>query len=426
MGGTAFEIGLVLVLILVNAVFAGSEVALISLREGQLRRMEAEGGRGRLAARLARNPNQFLSTVQIGITLAGFLASAVAAVSLAEPLVEPLGFLGTAAEPAAIVLVTMLLTFVSLAFGELAPKRIALQRPEGWAKLAAPPLAAISVVARPLVWVLSRSTDVVVRLAGADPNVQREPVTEEEVRDMIAAQASFPADQRNILVGALEIAERRLRQVLVPRRDVVALPAELSVEEAVARLVAASHVRAPVYRGDLDNVVGIAHMADLVDATGQVADHCRPAIALPESLGVLAALRHLQRERQQLVIVLNEYGGTEGIVTIEDLLEELVGELYDEFDRDISAVRREPDGSLLVPGSFPIHDLPDLGVDLPEGPYATVAGLVLEQLGRIPTGGETVVVDGWSLEVVEVDRNAIVLLRLRPPGQPTGAESATR
>jgi putative hemolysin len=414
MGGTGFEIGLVLVLIMVNALFAGSEVALISLREGQLRRMEAEGGRGRLAARLARDPNQFLSTVQIGITLAGFLASAVAAVSLAQPLVPLLDFLGTAAEPAAIVVVTVLLTFVSLAFGELAPKRIALQRPEGWAKLAAGPLAAISVAARSLVWVLSRTTDVVVRLAGADPSVQREPITEEEVRDMIATQASFPPEQRTILVGALEIAERRLREVLVPRRDVVALEAELSVEEAVAKLVAASHVRAPVYRGDLDDVIGIAHMAALVDATGRVADHCRPAIALPESLGVLAALRRLQRERQQLAIVLNEYGGTEGIVTIEDLLEELVGELYDEFDRDISEVQREPDGSLILPGSFPIHDLPDLGVDLPEGPYATVAGLVLDQLGRIPTGGETVQVGGWTLEVLEVERNAIERLRLRP------------
>ena len=178
MSGVGLQVGLVVVLMLVNAAFAGSEVALISLREGQLRRLEAEGGRGRLVARLARDPNQFLSTVQIGITLAGFLASAVAAVSLAEPLVEPLSFLGGAAEPAAVVVITIVLTYVSLVLGELAPKRIALQRPEGWAKLAARPLAAISLVARPLVWVLSRSTDLLVRLAGGDPSAQREPVTE--------------------------------------------------------------------------------------------------------------------------------------------------------------------------------------------------------------------------------------------------------
>src|SRR5215207_9039006 len=249
------EVGLVLVLVVVNAAFAGSEVALISLREGQLRRLEAEGGRGRLVARLARDPNQFLSTIQIGITLAGFLASAVAAVSLAEPLVEPLSFLGGAAEPAAVVVITIVLTYVSLVLGELAPKRIALQRPEGWAKLAARPLAAISLVARPLVWVLSRSTDLLVRLAGGDPSAQREPVTEEEVRDMIATQASFPPEQRTILVGALELTDRHLREVLIPRRDVVALPADVPVAEGVRTLVASTHGRAPVFRGDLDDVV---------------------------------------------------------------------------------------------------------------------------------------------------------------------------
>jgi putative hemolysin len=412
------QVGLVLVLIVVNAAFAGSEVALISLREGQLRRLEAQGGRGRLVARLARDPNQFLSTVQIGITLAGFLASAAAAVSLARPLIEPLGFLGAWAEPAAIVVVTILVTFASLVLGELAPKRIALQRPEGWATLAARPLAAISAVTRPLVWLLSHSTDLLVRLAGGDPSAQREPVSDEEVRDMIATQASFPPEQRTILVGALEMTERHLRNVLVPRRDVVALPADVPVAEGVRQLVTATHVRAPVYRGDLDDVAGIAHLVDLVNASGRIVDHCRPALALPESVGVLEALRRMQRERQQLAIVLNEYGGTEGIVTIEDLLEELVGEIYDEFDRDVAGARHEPDGALVLPGSFPVHDLPDLGVDLPEGPYVTVAGLVLERLGRLPTPGETVDVDGWSLEVLEVARNAIQRLRLRPRSEP--------
>ena len=426
MSGVGLQVGLVVVLMLVNAAFAGSEVALISLREGQLRRLEAEGGRGRLVARLARDPNQFLSTVQIGITLAGFLASAVAAVSLAEPLVEPLSFLGGAAEPAAVVVITIVLTYVSLVLGELAPKRIALQRPEGWAKLAARPLAAISLVARPLVWVLSRSTDLLVRLAGGDPSAQREPVTEEEVRDMIATQASFPPEQRTILVGALELTDRHLREVLIPRRDVVALPANFSVAEAVRKLVASTHGRAPVFRGDLDDVVGVAHLVDLVDATGRVADNCRPVLALPESLGVLAALRRLQGERHQLAVVINEYGGTEGIVTIEDLLEELVGELYDEFDRDIGGVEHDPDGALVLPGSFPVHDLPDLGVELPEGPYATVAGLAIDRLGYIPGGGETVQVDGWSLEVLEVDKHTIQRLRLRRPTQPATEDASDR
>jgi putative hemolysin len=417
------EIGLVLLLVVVNAAFAGSEVALISLREGQLRRLEREGGTGRLVAQLARDPNQFLSTIQIGITLAGFLASAAAAVSLADPLVPLLGFLGRAAEPAAVVLVTVVLTYVTLVVGELAPKRIALQRSEGWARRAARPLRVVSIVTRPAVWLLSRSTDLLVRLAGADPGRQREAVTEEEVRDMIATDGVFRPDQRRILAEAIEIAERRLSDVLVPRRDVVAFPDDTPVQEALRVLVGTTHGRAPVYRGDLDDVLGLVTLQDLVGAEGRIArlaDCVRPVVALPESLRVLDALRRLQAERDQLAIVLNEYGGTEGIVTVEDLLEELVGEIYDEFDPDSRDLQPQPDGSIVLPGQFPVHDLPDLGVGLPEGPYATVAGLILKRLGRIPAEGDAVEVDRWRLEVLEVERRAILQVRLVPP--PADAE----
>jgi magnesium and cobalt exporter, CNNM family len=408
------EVGLVLLLVVINAAFAGSEVALISLREGQLRRLEQQGGRGRLVARLARDPNQFLSTIQIGITLAGFLASAVAAVSLAAPLVPLLDFLGEAAEPAAVVLVTILLTYLTLVVGELAPKRIALQRPERWARRAARPLAGISTLTRPAVWLLSASTDLLVRLAGADPGRQREAVTEEEVRDLIATGGVFRPDQRRILVEAIEVGERRLRDVLVPRRDVVALPADASAEEAIRKLVETGHSRAPVYRNDLDDVLGIIHLRDLVGVDTRVADHFRPALALPESMGVLDALRRLQAEREQLAIVINEYGGVEGIVSLEDMLEELVGEIYDEFDPDSQAIHRQPDGSIMLPGSFPVHDLADLAIALPEGSYATIAGLILDRLGHLPDKGEAVEVDGWRLEVLDVDRRAITRVRLVP------------
>jgi len=417
------EIGLVLLLVLINAAFAGSEVALISLREGQLRRLEREGEQGRLAARLARDPNQFLSTIQIGITLAGFLASAAAAVSLAEPLVPLLGFLGRAADPAAVVLVTMVLAYLTLVVGELAPKRIALQRPERWARRAARPLAVVSTLTRPAVWLLSRSTNLLVRLAGADPRRQREEVTEEEVRDMIATGSVFRPEQRRILAEAIEVGERRLRDVLVPRRDVVAIPADASVAEAIGLLLGTTHGRAPVYRGDLDEVIGLVTLQDLVGAEGPVASRVRPVVALPESMTVLDALRRFQAEREQLAIVLNEYGGTEGIITLEDLLEELVGEIYDEFDPDSHGIHRQPDGSLVLPGSFPVHDLADLGISLPEGDYATLAGLVLDRMGRIPGEGEAVEVDGWRLEVLDVENHAITRVRLVP--LPNSAQNAS-
>jgi len=374
-------------------------------------------------ARLARDPNRFLSTIQIGITLAGFLASAAAAVSLAEPLVPLLGFLGRAAGPAAVVLVTMVLAYLTLVVGELAPTRIALQRPERWARRAARPLAVISTLTRPAVWLLSKSTNLLVRLAGADPRRQREEVTEEEVRDMIAAGSVFRPEQRRILSEAIEIGERRLHDVVVPRRDVVAIPADASVADAIDLLVGTTHGRAPVCRGDLDDVIGLVTLQDLVGAEGPVAGRVRPVVALPESMTVLDALRRLQAEREQLAIVLNEYGGTEGIVTVEDLLEELVGEIYDEFDPDSHGIHRQPDGSLVLPGSFPVHDLADLGITLPEGDYATLAGLVLVRMGRIPGEGDTVEVDGWRLEVLDVENRAITQVRLVP--LPSSAENAT-
>ena len=406
------EIGLVVLLVVVNAGFAGSEVALISLREGQLRRLEQQGDRGRLVARLARDPNQFLSTIQIGITLAGFLASAAAAVSLAEPLVPLLGFLGRAAEPAAVVLVTLVLTYLTLVVGELAPKRIALQRPERWAQRAARPLAVTSALTRPAVWLLSRSTDLLVRLAGGDPGRQREEVTEEEVRDLIATGGVFRPEQRRLLADAIEVGERRLSDVLVPRRDVIAVPAVATVQEAIQTLVRTTHGRVPVYRGDLDDVLGLITLQAMIGAEGSVTDHLRPVVALPESMGVLDALRRLQAEREQLAIVINEYGGTEGIVTVEDLLEELVGEIYDEFDPDSRVIHRQPDGSLILPGSFPVHDLPDLGVTLPQGDYATLAGLVLQRMGRIPDKADAVDIDDWRLEVLGVEHRAITQVRL--------------
>ena len=409
------QLGLVAVLVVLNAAFAGSELALVSLREGQLHRLERRSGSGRTLAALARDPNRFLATIQIGITLAGFLASASAAVSLAEPLEEPLDFLGDAARPASIVAVTLILAYVTLVFGELAPKRVAMQRAERWGLVAARPLAVLATATRPVVWLLSRSADVAVRLLGGDPSQQRQDVTEEEIRDMVAAQVSFTSQQRRIIDGAFEISQRRLEEVLRPRRDVVVLRRDDPCQDAVQTLVAAGHSRAPVAdNGDLDTVVGIVHLRDLVGDGGATGERAAPATFFPESIPVLDALRAMQHSRQQMAIVVNEHGGVEGIITVEDLLEELVGEIYDETDRDVLSVDHEPDGALVVPGRFPIHDLADLGVELRPGGYTTIAGLVLDALGAIPTeAGATITIDGWEATVLDVNDRAITKVRLR-------------
>jgi putative hemolysin len=418
MGGTGGEVVLVLVLVLVNAVFSGSEMALVSLRDSQVQKLERQSRRGRVLARLTRDPNRFLATIQIGITLAGFLASAAAAVSLSKPLIGPLSFLGSAAQPAAIVIVTIALTFITLVIGELAPKRIAMQRTEGWALLVARPLDVLSVFARPAVWLLGVATNLIVRLAGGDPNAQRDEVTTEEIRDLVAAQQEFSAEQRTIISGAFEIADRILREILVPRRDVLTLGTGTPAHEALRSLIDGGHSRAPVVGpAGLDDVIGVVHLRDLVDAAGPVDALVRPGLFLPETLRVSDAMLQLRVERQQMAMVVDERGAIDGIITMEDLVEEIVGEIYDETDRDVQAVVHEPDGAMLMPGSFPIHDLPDIGFDgngNEEGEYTTVAGMVLAALGHIPTApGEVVTLPEFTAEVVEVTGRAITRVRLR-------------
>ncbi|HET6954129.1 MAG TPA: hemolysin family protein [Acidimicrobiales bacterium] len=418
MSGLWPQLALVAVLVLVNAAFAGTEMALVSLREGQLQRLEQRSSTGALVARLGRDPNNFLATIQIGITLAGFLASAAAAVSLAEPLERNLDALGGAARPVSIVVVTLLLAYFTLVFGELAPKRVAMQRAERWALLAARPLSFMSTLTRPVVWLLSQSTDLAVRLMGGDPSLQREAVTEAELREMVGTQTSFTPKQRLIIDGAFEISERTLDEVLRPRPDVMVLDADWTAKHALDEMVASGHSRAPVaHDGNLDDVVGVVHLRDLLDGSDRpVGELAGELAAFPETAGVLDVLHEMQTHRVQLALVVDEHGAAAGIVTVEDLLEELVGEIYDETDRDVVSVRREPDGSLVLPGRFPVHDLVDVGVtDMPEGPYATVAGLVLDLLGRVPEApGDTVVVAGRSIEVLAVDGRAITEVRIGP------------
>ena len=422
MSGLWLQLGLVFVLVLINAAFSGTEMALVSLREGQLQQLEQRSSTGALVARLARDPNRFLATIQIGITLAGFLASAAAAVSLAEPLEDPLSFLGGAARAVSIVVVTLLLSYATLVIGELAPKRVAMQRAERWALLAVRPLSVMAMLTQPVVWLLSRSSDILVRIMGGDPSVQREEVTEAEIRELVGTQASFTAKQRLIIDGAFEISERTLDEVLRPRPDVFVLDADQTVPEALRALAASGHSRAPVaLDGNLDEVVGMVHLRELLGPGDRpVREVVGELAAFPETAGVLDVLHEMQARRLQLALVVDEHGAAAGIVTVEDLLEELVGEIYDETDRDVVGVRREPDGSLLLPGRFPVHDLEDVGVHgMPEGPYATVAGLVLDLLGRVPEApGDRVTVAGRTIEVLAVDGRAITELRIGPPPQP--------
>ena len=422
MSGYWFNIALVFFLVLINAAFAGSEMALISLREGQLKQLDKEGTRPALRlVRLARDPNRFLATIQIGITLAGFLASATAAVNLAEPLVPALGFLGGAAEFVAVAGVTLILTFLTLVLGELAPKRLAMQMAMPWAKAVARPLDLLSTLSRPVVWMLGVATNAVVRLLGGRAEAANEELTPEELREIVTTHQGLGPEQREIITGAFDIQERTLREVLVPRSQTLFLRHSMPVAEARNLLAQQGHSRAPVMRGNnRDDVIGVAHWAQLLDDDHErhVGEVATPALVLPDTAKVSATLRRFKAERQQLAVVIDEHGSVDGIVTLEDLLEEVVGEIYDETDSDSMDVAKAEDGSVTLPGTFPIHDLQDVGVEtnlVRHAEYTTVAGLVLHRLGRIPTEpGDTVDIDGWTVEVTAVGHHAITEVRLVP------------
>ena len=422
MDGLTGQLLLVAALVLLNAVFAGSEIALISLRDGQIERLQRRSRAGRVLAELAREPNRFLSTIQVGITLAGFLASATAAVTLAEPLVSLFEPLGSAARPTAIFVVTALLTFVTLVLGELAPKRLAMQRAEQWALVVARPLGTLATLATPVVWVLSKSTDGVVRLFGGDPSKDREEVTDEEVRDLVASGEVYEGFQRRVIEGALEMSDRTLRQVVTPRPDIVGIRAGTPVEEARRLLADSGHSRAPVWTDQLDDADAYVSVLSLIGVEGVAGDHAQPLLVLPESAGVLDALWRLQGERLQMALVISEHGAVEGIVTVEDLVEEIVGEIYDEHDRDLVDIRRRDDGTVDLPGRFPVHDLVDLEVEAPDTDQTTIGGLLAEHHGRLPVVGDRMPLpSGHEVEVLAASDRTVQRVRVHPaPARPEG------
>lgn len=408
MGDIWWQLLLIIALVAINAALAGTEMALISLREVQLDRLERRSATGAVLARLGRQPNRFLATIQIGITVAGFLASAVAAVSLAEPLQRALGVEGSGIGAAMVVLITLVLSFVTLVFGELAPKRLAMQRAERWALVMARPLDALSRLARPFVWLLSVSTNAVVRLFRGDPNIHRETVTGEELRDMLAIHETFSPEQRRILGAAFEIAERRVDRIMVPRQEMFMLDAEQPCDTALLALRESGHSQAPVAIGrNPEQIIGVTHLRDLVGSHEPTAAVARPVLRFPESALLFTVLRQLQVNRTKFALVVNEYGGTAGLVTVEDVLEELVGEIYDETDADLAAIIRPDDSTILMPGGFPVHDLLELGIELPTGNYATIAGLILDHLGRFPQPGERLAFEDRIIEIRRIQGHRI-------------------
>jgi putative hemolysin len=422
-----WDILIVLVIVLIGGFFAAAEMALVSLREGQVRSLTRRSKRGQRAARLAQNPNRFLSAVQIGVTLATLLSGAFGAATLASYFKSWLvhhHVSGGFASVISIAVVTLAISYFTLVFGELAPKRLALQRSERVSLFAAPILDRIATVATPVVWLLSKSVNFVVAALGGDPGVGRGVMTEQELRDVVAGYQALSADQRQILGEVFDAGKRQVREVLVPRTEVEFLPASMPIAQAAEVVVAAPHTRFPVYQESYDDVIGFVHARDLLGqdsgkSAQRVGEVCRPVKFVPTSKTVLSALSEMRRENAHLAIVLDEYGGTAGIVTLEDLVEELIGEIQDEYDVDEGQPRQLRGGELEVDGLLNLGEFAELtGVELPEGPYETVAGYLLAALGHLPGEGESVEVSGRKLAVTQLDGRRIARVRV---GQAAGA-----
>jgi putative hemolysin len=420
------SIVMVVVFVLIGGFFSGTELALISLRESQVRALSEQGRRGAALGRLLADPNRFLATVQIGVTLATLSASAFGAETLNQPFSAALVRWGVSpgvAGPLAFIVVTVMVSYLSLVLGELTPKRLALQRAEGLAMLVARPLNGLATLTRPVVWVLSASTNALVRLLGGDPRVSGESITQEELRDLVAAHESLTSDERKLIDEVFRAGDREVREVMTPRTEVTFLDASMTASRA-AKLVAESNwSRFPVAGRDEDDVVGFVHVRDLflpghpAGRAATVGDLAREVKRLPGTAAVLTALSEMRRENQHMAIVADEYGGTDGIVTLEDLIEEVIGEIYDEYDEEVATEEdAAPDGPQEVDGLLNLDDFTEVtGLRLPEGPYETVAGYVLAELGRLPEVGDTVEVDGRALTVLELDGRRIARLSVARP-----------
>ena len=416
---------IVLIFILIGGVFAAAEIALVSLREGQITKLSKRGRRGRALAALVENPNDYLAAGQVGVTVAGFLSAGFGASEIAPdvaPMFESLGLSPSLSQTIAFLLVTFVIAYFALVLGELAPKRIGMQRAETFSLVVARPLLVFSKIVRPFIWLLGISTNAVVRVLGGDPNKRGEEITGEELRDMVAAHEDLTMEERELIDDVFDAGHRELREIMVPRTDVNFLDVSLTIDEALQQLRTGPHSRYPVIDGNADTVIGFVHVRDILlqHALGEavtIADVTRAIVTFPGTKELLPALTEMRRLRAHLAIVADEYGGTAGIVTMEDLVEELIGDIEDEYDvqEPLSAGPRAIDARLNL-ADF----AEETGVELPDGPYETVAGFMLAELGRLPEVGDVVLVDHTELTVVEVDgrRIASISMHTLPATEP--------
>lgn len=416
------QILFILVLIGINAFFAASEIALISLNDMKIKHMAEEGDKkARKINNLIKEPSRFLATIQVGITLAGFLASASAAVTIANVLSNYLKtfnipFISQSSEGISIFLVTVLVSYLSLVLGELAPKRIAMEKAESIARFVSGPIDIFSKITSPFIKALTASTNFIIKIFGMDPNFNQDKITEEEIRMMINVgeeKGVLMESEKEMIDSIFEFDDTFVKEVMTPRTDMMCISVDATLDEIIDLTVNERFSRIPVYEGNIDKIIGILNVKDLFNVFKynsqgdfSVRDYLRKALFIPENQKTDIALRTLQAKRTEMAIIIDEYGGTAGLITTEDLVEEIVGNILDEYDEEEKDIEKIDDNTYIVSGQLSISDVNDsLDVDISEEGADTIGGFVLGIMGRIPESYEKPTIEHEDLvfKIEEMD-----------------------
>jgi magnesium and cobalt exporter, CNNM family len=442
------EILFIIALVAINGIFVAAEIALVSIRRSRVEQLVEEGRRGASRVRrLVNNPGRFLAVIQLGITFIGFLAAAFAGVSISDAISSFLQGFGIArgtADAVGLVLVTLVLSLYTIVFGELVPKTLALAHPEGFALGLAAPVDILGRIFHPVVAILTWTTERIAGLFGAHVSNEVQ-ISAEELRLIVergGEQGILEAEEEQMINAVIELGDRRVHEVMIPRIDIAAIPATASFDEAISTFVEEGHSRVPVYEETVDEIVGILYAKDLLPflrtSAGprpELRTLLRTPVYIPESMTVDDLLHEFQRRKVHIAIVLDEYGGTAGLVTIEDLLEEIVGEIQDEYDTEEPMVVRLSDDEARVDGRASVDELGELfedGVNLEledEEEYDTVGGLIYHRIGGIPSPGDRVEVDGLILTVESTDGRRVgkvLVAKVPNGGEPEADEDGDR
>lgn len=423
------QIFLIFVLIGVNAFFAASEMAIVSVRQARLKPLIDDGNKAAMiVSKFLEEPSKLLSTIQIGITFAGFLASAIGAQTLSNSLAVYLKGLNipvvsASATVIATLIVTAIIGFFTIVLGELVPKRLALEKSDKIALMVAKPIKLLSKVTAPAVKLLSYTTNLIARLLGGSNTVDNSQITEEEIRLMINVgeeKGIFQETETNMINSIFEFDNTVAKEVMTPRTHIIAVSVEASVDEILEIIVEENFSRIPVYENSIDNVIGLLYVKDLFALIKKstewdisLKDLIRPAYFVPEYKKIDELFKEMQKSKTHIAIVIDEYGGTAGLITIEDLLEEIVGNIFDEYDDVVLEYEQLDDNTYLVNGMLSISEINDLmHVDLPEEEFDTISGMILSLSGKMPEVGEEVQFDDVAFRIEEVDDKRISKIKI--------------